>query len=139
VVDSTSAVVNDDTLANNKCKAVSRKVSERNIFTVCTGTNAPMGERPVTNAKKRVAETVLQIESWNVAFPTKWQITIQGGTKVSEHTTKSPSEILIRLFGDSEARTFIRVLRTSLEILERQYATEKRRLENGTKNTIDIS
>lgn len=125
----------DDSLANVKCKLIRRKISERNVLTVYTGTNAPMGERPVANVKKRVAETVLQIESWNIAFPTKWQVTVQGGEKISEHTTRSPSEVLIRLFGDSEARTFIRALRTALEHLEQQYTTEKRRLDAGTKNT----
>jgi len=122
----------DDCLANVKCKLIRRKIPDRNVVYVWIGTNAPKDERQNAGIPDReLAETVLQIESFNVIpFPMRWQVTVQGGRKISEHTTQAPSRVLIKLFGDSEAVTFIRALRTALELLEEEYASHKRRLNS---------
>ncbi len=83
-----------------------------------------MNADPLESNREKIAETVFAIDS---LYATKWLVTVKGGDKISENTTENPRHILIRLFGDSEAETFIRALRFAANQLEEQLHNNGRR------------
>jgi len=88
----------------------SAEISGANIIKVTVGTNTPRGGDAGHGGK-----TSIKLESNN----TSWKIKVKS-TDGKTYQSDNPEEIMLELYGDSEASTIINALKFAVATLERQ-------------------
>lgn len=106
---------------NEKVKTFKKEIWEANVLSVEVGTNTPMGGD--------AGHGGITIFTLTNKAATSWLIDVFAGRRKEEGnaiTIENPDQISIKLFGDTEAKTFMEALKFALHILKVQRSTKEK-------------